>query len=357
LHLGSPMLLTPRIIALILSLLVAILTVAFCSLVAGTPVWTLWVAGIVSASASFLLFFFTLEYLIFQELFKISSSFEKIKKREFRESGGVSDYRLSPFKKLDSEINLFALLKQKEIEELKKIEAYRREFIADLSHELKTPLFAAQGFVNTLLDGNIDEPGLNQRFLRKAARSLDNLDELVKDLLTLSEMETGAVKMKKKPVELGQLVVDVFEQLEKKASKKGLSLILDRKPETPLVVEADPKRIFQAILNLVENAVKYGQDEETGGEVMVRLTGSEDLVEIQVSDNGPGIPEEDQKRVFDRFYRVEKSRNKDKGGSGLGLAIVREIVEAHRSRIILESKTGKGSSFTFSLPRKKTTES
>lgn len=352
-QIGSRMLLTPRVIALILSLLVAGLTVAFCSLVAGTPSWTLWVAGIVSASTSFLLFYFTLEYLIFHELFKISASFEKIKKREFRESGGVSDYRLSPLKKLDSEINLFAILKQKEIEELKKMEAYRREFIADLSHELKTPLFAAQGFVHTLLDGTVDEPGLNQRFLRKAARSLDNLDELVKDLLTLSEMETGTVKMKKKPFELGQMVMDVFEQLEKKAAKKGLSLTLERNPEVPLVVEADPKRIFQAILNLVENAVKYGQDEDTGGQVVVRLTATDDLVEIQVRDNGPGIPEEDQKRVFDRFYRVEKSRNKDKGGSGLGLAIVREIVEAHRSRITLESKPGQGSAFTFSLARKK----
>jgi two-component system phosphate regulon sensor histidine kinase PhoR len=230
------------------------------------------------------------------------------------------------------------------------VEEYRREFIADLSHELKTPIFAAQGFIHTLLDGAMDEPEINQKFLKKAAKSLDRLDELVQDILTLSEIETGSVKMKKAPIDLFQITNEVFEQLEKQAQKRNIVLLLDRNIEKPIIVDADPMRIFQVIRNLVENGIAYGKD---GGLVKVSLLADKEGAEVWVTDDGPGIPDEDQKRIFERFYRVEKSRSKEKGGSGLGLAIVKQILEAHKTKIQVKSREGSGATFIFKLTRKK----
>jgi two-component system phosphate regulon sensor histidine kinase PhoR len=242
---------------------------------------------------------------------------------------------------------LFAQLKQKEIEDLKKNETYRKEFIADISHELKTPIFAAQGYIYTLLDGAKDDAEVSEKFLKKAAKSLDGLDELVQDLLTLSEIEMGAAKMKKEQFDIFQIVNEVFDQLDKKASKKKMKLISDRNVEKPILVIADQKRIFQVLRNLVENGIKYGFDE--GGYVLVKIRQELDSVEVQVEDNGTGITSDDQKRIFERFYRVEKSRSKDKGGSGLGLAIASQIIEAHKSKIFVSSKPGKGAVFSFKL--------
>ena len=346
------MLFQSRFVAALLALLIAAATGAFCSLIPSTPPSTIWTTVLVSAAASFLLIYFTVEYLIFKELYSLNSNFEKLKKKEFRTKEIRSGFRLGPLRKLNSDIELFANLKQKEIEDLKKLEEYRREFIADVSHELKTPIFAAQGFIHTLLDGAMEDSEINQKFLQKAARSLDRLDELVQDLMTLSELETGNVKMKKEAIDLFLLAQEVCEQLEKKAAKKEIRLELLRNVEKPMVVDADPGRLTQVFLNLVENGIKYGNE---GGWVRIQMDQSEDgQVEVAISDNGPGIPEEDQKRIFDRFYRVEKSRSKEKGGSGLGLAIVKRILEAHKSKIQIESKVGKGSTFTFRLIRKKT---
>jgi two-component system phosphate regulon sensor histidine kinase PhoR len=223
----------------------------------------------VALTSSFLLIYFTIEYLIFRELFQIHAIFEKLKKKDFKFPKNPAKFKLNPLQSLNKEITLFAQLKQKEIEDLKKIENYRREFIADLSHELKTPIFAAQGYIHTLLDGAMDEPEVSEKFLKKAAKSLDGLDELVQDLLTLSEIETGSAKMKKDQFDLYQVVNEVFDQLEKKASKRNVTLLLDRNIERPIVVEADQKRIFQVIRNLVENGIKYGF--EDGGFVKVKL--------------------------------------------------------------------------------------
>jgi len=327
------MFLQPRFVSFLLSLFIAISTAAFCSLVPGTPTVSVATTFLVALTSSFLLIYFTVEYLIFRELFQINVLFEKLKKKDFKFPKDASKFKLNPIQSLNKEITLFAQLKQKEIEDLKKIENYRREFIADLSHELKTPIFAAQGYIHTLLDGAMDEPAVSEKFLKKAAKSLDSLDELVQDLLTLSEIETGSAKMKKEQFDLFQIVNEVFDQLEKKALKRNIILSVDRNVEKPILVEADQKRIFQVIRNLVENGIKYGYDED--GYVRVNLNTNSESVELIVSDNGPGIPEDDQKRIFERFYRVEKSRSKDKGGSGLGLAIAKQIIEAHKSKIVL----------------------
>jgi len=341
------MLFQPRFIALILSLLIGIATAAFINLHPQIPVESVFLAFLVSFASSFLLIYFTIEYLIFRELLKINALFSKLKKKEFKLSGGLTDINLNPMKKLNLEISAFTMIKQKEIEELKKIEEYRKEFIADLSHELKTPVFAAQGFIHTLLDGASEDPEVSKKFLVKAAKSLDRLDELIQDLLVLSEIETGSAKMKKTVIDLGHLIQDVFDQLEELAMKKNISLRFS-KEGNQILAEADPIRMAQVIRNLIDNAIKYGNE---GGWVKVTLENRKEFWELSIEDNGPGIPEDHHPRIFDRFYRIEKSRSKEKGGSGLGLAIVKRILEAHGSEIKLISGENKGSCFRFRLKK------
>ncbi len=341
------MLFQPRFIALILSLLIAGATASFINLHPRTPEESVFLAFLVSFASAFLLIYFTIEYLIFRELIKINSLFSKIKKKEYKLSGGLTDLDLNPLKKLNLEISAFTMIKQKEIEELKKIEEYRKEFIADLSHELKTPVFAAQGFIHTLLDGASEDPEVSRKFLEKAARSLDRLDELIQDLLVLSEIETGSAKMKKTSTDMRSLVQDAFEQLEEKAGKKHIQLVLKTEGSS-FYAEADSVRLAQVVRNLVDNAIKYGNE---GGHVEVKLDEKKDSIECIIEDDGPGIPEDHHARIFDRFYRIEKSRSKEKGGSGLGLAIVKRILEAHGSDIKLSSSDNKGSSFRFRLKR------
>lgn len=343
------MLYQPRIISLILSFLIAGATAAFISLHPRTPGESVVLAFLVAFASSFLLIFITIEYLIFRELLQINALFTKLKKKEFKISGDFADLNLNPLKKLNLEISAFTMIKQKEIEELRKIEEYRKEFIADLSHELKTPVFAAQGFIHTLLDGAAEDTEVNRKFLEKAAKSLDRLDELVQNLLVLSEIESGSAKMQKSEIDLAWMVKEVFEQLEDKARRKKIKLELQEKG-SQFYAEADPVRMEQVFRNLIENALKYGKE---NGWVKVELESKKEFIEVEVKDNGQGISPDHQSRIFDRFYRIEKSRSKEKGGSGLGLAIVKRILEAHQSDIKVSSETDKGSSFRFKLKKSK----
>ncbi len=252
----------------------------------------------------------------------------------------------NPLQKINQEIFTFATKKQQEIDELKKLENYRREFLADISHELKTPIFAAQGFVYTLLDGAVDDKQVRDKFLKKAAKSLDGLHILVQDLLTLSQMETGETKMHFENFDLIKLIEDVIDQLEQKADKRGIKIKLFMDITKPYIVNADKLRISQVLTNLVDNAIKYGFDK---GSVEVFVERERDNYMVSIKDNGPGIAPEHLSRIFERFYRIDKSRSKDKGGTGLGLSIVQYIVEAHKSKVSVTSKIGKGTTFSFKL--------
>ena len=340
------MLLNSRALALLLSISISVITTAFLYLVPQLPATGLLVAFGLSFSSSYLLISIVLEFLFFKELNAIYSVFEKIRKKDFSdiEEAGVNP--LSPLKKINEELYSYAKFKQREIDELKKMETFRREFLADVSHELKTPIFAAQGFVHTLLDGAVEDKSVRAKFLKKAAKSLDGLDMLVHDLLTISQMETGEIKMHFEDFEIRELIAEVFEQFEDKAAKKNISLTLSRKDQNPIYVHADFHRIYQVVTNLVSNAIKYTRE---NGLVEVALEEGKKEITIFVKDNGAGIPPEDLKRVFERFYRVEKSRSKEKGGTGLGLSIVKHIIEAHGSKVNVTSAVGKGSTFFFKL--------
>lgn len=338
-----------RTMALLLAVFIALVTVLFLSLVQSVDRYGLIVAGVISFSGSYLLIYVVLEFLVFREINKIYKMLEKLRKKELsgikREKSGA----LNPLKNINEEIYSFALLKQKEIDELKKLEAFRKEFIADVSHELKTPIFAAQGFVHTLLDGAVNDKHVRNRFLKKAAKSLDGLDVLVQDLLTLSQIETGDIKMKFELLDLFKLCSEVIDQFEEKAEKKNIKLKLIN-PEHKLTVYADWQRITQVVTNLVSNAINYTTE---GGEVVVAFDVGKKNVTSFISDTGEGIPQQHLARIFERFYRVDKSRSREKGGTGLGLAIVKHILEGHGSRAEVESHVGKGSTFSFKLPRSK----
>jgi two-component system phosphate regulon sensor histidine kinase PhoR len=233
------------------------------------------------------------------------------------------------------------------VQDLKKAAKYRQEFLADVSHELKTPIFAAQGFVHTLLDNPDEDLEIRIKFLEKAAKSLDGLDNLVQDLLTVSQIETGAIKIEKKKINLRPLIEEIFEQVEAKAKKRDVKLKLIA-PKGEIQVKADTQRISQVIMNLVVNAIKYGNEK---GLVQIIITEKKKAYTISVVDNGPGIPYEHLNRIFERFYRVDKSRAKNSGGTGLGLSIVKHIVQAHNSKISVQSEENKGTRFEFKLEK------
>jgi two-component system phosphate regulon sensor histidine kinase PhoR len=253
----------------------------------------------------------------------------------------------NPIELLRKELNTYVASKEGEVQDLKKAARYRQEFLADVSHELKTPIFAAQGFVHTLLDNPDEEIEIRVKFLEKAAKSLDGLDNLVQDLLTVSQIETGAIKIEKKNIDLRPVIEEIFEQVEGKAKKRDVKLKLIA-PKGNIQVKADTQRISQVILNLIVNAIKYGKEK---GIVQIIINEKKKVYTISVVDNGPGIPEEHLHRIFERFYRVDKSRAKNSGGTGLGLSIVKHIVQAHNSKISVQSEQNKGTRFEFKLEK------
>lgn len=338
-----------RVLALLLALCIALITTLFLSLFESVNASALLVAFFISFSVSYLLIFVVLEFLIFRELNKIYKLVGKLKKKELSGLDKEKPNALNPLKEINDDIYSFAELKQKEIDELKKLEAFRKEFIADVSHELKTPIFAAQGFVHTLLDGAVNDKAVRTKFLKKAAKSLDGLDILVQDLLTLSHIETGQIKMHFESVDLYKLTQEVFEQFEDKADKRDVQLRIEN-PGQKVFVHADWQRMSQVMTNLISNAIKHSND---GSEVVVSFDVSKKNIVTKVRDFGEGISSEHLHRIFERFYRVDKSRSREKGGTGLGLAIVKHVLDGHNTRAEVESTPGKGSEFSFKLPRAK----
>jgi len=341
--------LSPRSIAFILALLISFLTATFLAFVDGATKSMLFVTSISSFITSFFLVLYTIDILVFREVNKMYRTIHKLKMKDFNMTPRKKlIHESNPLKTINDEIFVYVSKKQKEIDELKKLELFRREFLADVSHEFKTPIFAAQGFIHTLLDGAMDDENVRERFLIKAAKNLDSLDVLVKDLLVLSQMETGDIKMNLAQVDIRLLTLNIFSRLENIAADRNISLKVKPDDIREIWVKADKDRIEQVMLNLVENAIKYGNE---GGKVIVHFNEGKKYIEISVRDNGPGIPQEHLNRIFERFYRVDKSRSKERGGTGLGLAIVKHIINAHDTKIAVMSKPEKGTTFSFKLEK------
>ena len=236
-----------------------------------------------------------------------------------------------------------------EISEMKKQETFRREFIGNLAHELKTPLFTSESYILTLLDGAIDDDEVNKKYLKIAGKAINRLNLIVKDLDLITKIESGESEIQRTDFDIITLAQNALEMLEITASKKNIKLLLEFNEKLPLRVNADNEKIQQVLTNLVENSIKYGKENGTTELVIQELT--ENKIIVRVTDNGLGIEEKHFNRLFERFYRVDQSGSRKGGGSGLGLAIVKHIMDAHDEKIYIESEFGVGSEFSFTLEK------
>ncbi|SNR39660.1 two-component system, OmpR family, phosphate regulon sensor histidine kinase PhoR [Lutibacter agarilyticus] len=249
--------------------------------------------------------------------------------------------------KLSREVQQFAKNKQQQIRNLNLREDYRREFLGNISHELKTPLFTVQGYLLTLEDGAMNDKRIGKKYLKRANKGVERLIAIVKDLDLISKLESNNLNLKKQSFNIVQLVQDVFDLLEIEAKKRNVTLLLNKYYEYPIMVIGDIERIEQVLTNLIMNSIKYGK---INGATVVSMEAIENSkILIKVKDNGEGIKEEHIDRLFERFYRVDQSRSRDQGGSGLGLSIVKHIIEAHDEQIFVKSKNERGSEFSFTL--------
>lgn len=247
------------------------------------------------------------------------------------------------------EVNKFATDKKVEIESLKVQEEYRREFIGNVAHELKTPLFTVQGYVSTLLDGGVKDKAIRKKYLERADKGIERLIDIVNNLDMITKLETNELKVNIQTFDIIELFQNVFDLLEMKADKKDITLMFDKDHYRSIFVNGDREKINQVVLNLVDNSIKYGKDNGTTEVSIESLTDKKLL--IRITDNGYGIEKKQISRLFERFYRTDSSRSRDIGGSGLGLSIVKHIIEAHNEHIYVESKIGVGSEFSFTIEK------
>jgi len=269
----------------------------------------------------------------------------------------ISDNKATPgylegvdLDKVDRDVADWRENRDNEIEKLEIRESYRRQFVGNVAHELKTPIFNIQGYIDTLLDGAIEDPNINRKFLERANKSVSRMIYIVEDLDAITKLEGGKIDIEEEPVDIIELILDVVDQLEMKAKKRNVSLVVEDSRLSRYMVEADVEKIKQVLINLIVNAIKYGNED---GEVLVRTFDMEENILIEVADNGNGIPQKHLSKIFERFYRVDKSRDREQGGSGLGLSIVKHIIEAHNQSINVRSTLGTGTTFSFTLKKAK----
>ena len=248
---------------------------------------------------------------------------------------------------LSEEIERFANTKFSEIALLKERENYRKEFLGNVSHELKTPIFTIQGYLDILLNGGIDDLEIRDKYLDRAQKSVERLSFIVNDLSLISQLESGELKLNKTSFNILNSIQNVIDSLEIKAHLKNINIGFNKKYDVPILVFADRERIEQVIQNLINNAVNY-TNSNTKISISLHYYNAH-KIQIDIKDEGDGISQEDQIRLFERFYRVEKSRSRDAGGTGLGLSIVKHILEAHQEHVFVKSELGKGATFSFTL--------
>jgi len=316
------------------------------------PVWWIaLIAFIIIFTGSYGLILFMVQQFVYRKIkliYKLIYQTKASKREEFYYKN------ILPQKSIDEvreDVENWAKQKKAEVEVLQQNEAYRKEFIQNLSHELKTPIFAIQGYVHTLIDGALDKPEVNKKFLHSTSRNIDRLVNLVDDLDEISKLESGEQLLYKENFVIQDLIRDVFESLSIKADEKQLRMGIKKGCEVPLTVHADKEKIRQVIINLVDNAIKYGKQNGQIEASAYKIEGKKILIEI--SDDGQGISEEHIGRIFERFYRTDTARSRKVGGSGLGLSICKHIVEAHGQTIHARSTVDVGTTFGFTLDGKK----
>ena len=293
---------------------------------------------------SFFVIQYRVEQFIYKKVKKIYDDVSLLESSTFRNQSITTDMAT-----LTREVRKFATDKKLEIETLKVREEYRREFLGNVSHELKTPLFTVQGYLSTLLDGAMNNKSIRKKYLERAEKGVERLIYIVQDLDMISKLEIGVLHLEMAPFDIIKVIQNTFDLLELKASKKDILLKFDMKYNKPIMVLGDQEKIQQVLVNLIVNSIKYGEEEGTTEVSIEDLT--EDKVLVRITDNGEGIEKQNIPRLFERFYRVDKSGARTEGGSGLGLSIVKHIVEAHEEKIYVDSHFGFGSEFSFTLEK------
>lgn len=322
-----------------------------CGFLFVTPEWEIaLLAFAITFIGSYYLIRFVLEWFIYRKIKTIYKFIYQTKATKREET--YYKYIL-PQKSIDEvreDVEQWAVQRSAEIEMLRKNESFRREFLQNLSHEFKTPIFAIQGYVDTLLSGALDNPAVNRKFLENAAKNVDRMVNLIEDLDEITRLETGEQPLYKSSFVIQDLIKEVYESLSLKIAALQIIASVKKGCETPITVFADKEKIRQVIINIVDNAVKYGKH---GGKIEAGIYKTDEQhVLIEISDEGIGIAEEHLSRIFERFYRTDRGRSRDVGGTGLGLAICKHIIEAHGETIHVRSKLDVGTTVGFTLKTK-----
>ncbi|NRF38692.1 cell wall metabolism sensor histidine kinase WalK [Pedobacter foliorum] len=303
----------------------------------------------VSFLTCFIVFYYLLEKYIYSKIVLIYKLIHNLKLgKDLKDALG--EYVSSdPINDVQQEVKEWAGAKKREIDVLKKQEQFRREFLSNVSHEFKTPLFAIQGYIDTLQDCLVDDPEMAEKFLKKAGKNVERLSYLINDLDSISKLETGEIPINYEKFDFVLLAKEVMDVLEDKAKIREITLSFKEKYTHPAFVNADREKIRQVMINLIQNSLKYGK--EHGGSTAIKIFELHDQYLIEVTDDGIGIDEKHLPRLFERFYRIDSHRSREEGGTGLGLAIVKHILEAHQQIISVRSTLQIGTTFAFTLQK------
>lgn len=343
---------TPREIAIATGLVIALAVEGVILLVLALPVvpFSWWVALVV-APATFLISYVavlsTLDRYIYRKVKLIYKTIHSQKVSADNKREGI-DPDVPIIDEVEQEVAEWAENQQDQLDQYERFAEYRRRYVGDISHELKTPIFNIQGYLHTLMDHGYSDHKITKSFIKKAAKNVERLQTIVEDLSAIGRLESGELMFDPEPFDIKELAQEVIEEVELKARQSGVALTFKSGADTGFMVEADRESIRQVLVNLVTNSIKYGN---SGGATRFGFYDMDAYILCEVADNGIGIPEKHLPHVFDRFYRVDKSRSRQKGGSGLGLSIVKHIMEAHQQTINVRSTPGVGSTFGITLAK------
>ena len=337
----------------------ALWSAIYITLIAGVfaAIWYFFILNKISISAIlisivvlFIISFFIIQYraehFIYRRLKKIYEDVSILDVNDLKKDSVTTD-----IEQLSNKMQTYAEGKELEIKSLTERDSFRRDFLGNVAHELKTPLFTVQGYILTLLEGGMDDKNIRLKYLERANKGVERLVAVTKDLDMIAKLETDGLKIDKEVFNILEIIQNVFDLVEMKAKKRNIILKFDRIYEFPIFVIGDIEKTEQVLINLVVNSIKYGKP---GGTTIVTADDYDhNKFVIRVIDNGEGIKQQHFPRLFERFYRVDQSRSREQGGSGLGLSIVKHIVEAHQQNVLLKSTFGKGSEFSFTMEKAK----
>ncbi len=343
--------LSPRKLAFYASLTVGIFSLITGLLIhftsGGPSAWYIPAASAITGIAGYVVFLFVLKRFIYDRI-RLIYKIIHTKKVDKGTPKMKVPLQIDSIEQVTSEVKEWSEQYSREVSQLKDHARYRREFLGNISHELKNPIFNIQGYVLTLLDGGLEDPRINREYLLRTEKSIERLIAIVSDLETISRLESGELQLQQKDFDLLDLIDEVVEFMEMKSRKRGIDVVYAEIYERPVPVYADKDRIRQVLVNLIDNAIKYSEE---GGHTKISLFDMDDHILLEITDDGIGIDKGDIPRLFERFFRTEQARSRKQSGSGLGLAIVKHIMEAHRQTIHVRSKPGVGTTFALTLQK------